>query len=185
MNKYEKYDDNELLHCMSASDGEAFSEIYRRYWKVLFSIAFNRLKITQLAEDVVHDVFASLWKNRQDASIHSLNSYLASATRYLVFATIKKNTRVQHYTEVDTQVVAEGDMQEALHNKLLLEFIHREVEVLPQKCRLIFKQSREKGMTTKEIATELQIATKTVENQINKALHHLRFSMRKMLQVFF
>lgn len=170
---------------MSESDDQAFSEIYRRYWKVLFSIAFNRLKITQLAEDVVHDVFASLWKNRHDATIGSLNSYLASATRYLVFASIKKNSRARDYAEMGREVAEAGDMQDALHNKLLLEFVHREVELLPRQCRLIFKQSRDKGMTTREIATELQIATKTVENQINKALHHLRFSMRKMLQVFF
>ena len=151
----------------------------------MFSIAFNRLKITQLAEDVVHDVFASLWKNRQEATIGALNSYLASATRYLVFATIRKNSRAREYAETEAQVTTNADMQDALHNKLLLEFVHREVEFLPQKCRLIFKQSRDRGMTTKEIAEELQIATKTVENQINKALHHLRFSMRKMLQVFF
>lgn len=185
MNKYEKYDDNELLRFMSESDDQAFSEIYRRYWKVLFSIAFNRLKITQLAEDVVHDVFASLWKNRQDGQIASLSSYLASATRYLVFATIRKNARARDYAETEAHITTGTDVQDALHNKLLLEFVHREVECLPPKCRLIFKQSRDKGMTTREIATELQVATKTVENQINKALHHLRFSMRKMLQVFF
>ena len=76
------------------------------------------------------------------------------------------------------------ELENALHNKCLLEFVSREVDVLPERCKMIFKYSREKGMTNKEIAMEMNITSKTVENQINKALHHLRFSMKKKFFFF-
>ncbi len=170
---------------MSTGDDHAFSEIYQRYWKLLFSVAYRRLKNVQLAEDVIHDVFASIWKNRDALAVTSLKHYLASATKYIVFAVIKKQLHASRFAETQTQTSTGFDTDDALHNKLLLAFVYKEVESLPEKCKLIFKHSRERGMTTKEIANELQIATKTVENQMNKALHQLRFSMRKMLQVFF
>lgn len=184
MKKYQKYQDNELLPLIATGDEHAFAEVYYRYWKLLFAIAFTRLKHTQLAEDVVHDVFASLWKNRNNSEIVSLENYLASATKYMVFAVVKKHAHEFKYRETQTRSTTGFNTEDALHHKLLIDFVKREVAFLPEKCRLIFTYSRDRGMTTKEIAEELKITTKTVENQINKALHHLRFSMRKMLQVF-
>lgn len=184
MKKYYKYQDNELLQLIATGDDQAFAEIYNRYWRTLFAIAFTRLRNTQLAEDVVHDVFASLWKNRNNTSIESLEKYLASATKYMVFAVIRKHTHEFKYLENQTDTATGFNTEDALHHKLLIDFVRREVAFLPEKCRLIFTYSRDRGMTTKEIAEELKITTKTVENQINKALHHLRFSMKRMLQVF-
>ncbi len=102
----------------------------------------------------------------------------------MIFATIRKNVHEQHYRDSLNDTEIGFDIENAVHNKCLLEFVRKEVETLPEKCRLIFKYSREKGMTNKQIAEELKITSKTVENQVNKALHHLRVSMKKILQVF-
>ncbi len=182
MKGYSLNSDDALL-CLLAQDDElAFNEIYRRYWRILFGIASGKLKSSFLAEDIIHDVFASLWKNRKSIYIQSLQHYLASSTRYLVFKAIRKSTLQQHSVP---SASVEFKLEDSLHNKCLLEFVTREIDTLPLRCRTIFKYSRERGMSNKEIAMEMQISSKTVENQINKALHHLRFSMKKMLQVLF
>lgn len=173
-----------MLGFLSANDEQAFTEIYNRYWKILYSIAYSRLGNSQFTEDIVHDVFASLWRNRAKLEINSLPNYLASAIKYMIFATIRKSAHEQHYRDSLNDAGIGFDIENAVHNKCLLEFVHKEVETLPEKCRLIFKYSREKGMTNKQIAEELKITSKTVENQINKALHHLRVSMKKILQTF-
>ncbi len=174
-----------MLDLLAEDDELAFTEIYHRYWKALFAIASSRLQNALLAEDILHDVFASLWNNRYKIKINSLQNYLSSATRYLVFAAIRKNVHDRRYRAAQTDnTQTEFNIENALHNKRLLEFVNREMELLPEKCRLVFKYSREKGMTNKEIAAEMKITLKTVENQMNKALHHLRFSMKKILQVF-
>ena len=180
MKKYEIYADNELLHLLSADDGNAFTEIYNRYWKLVFAIAFSRLKDTCLAEDILHDVFASLWANRNKSAIISLQNYLASATKYLVFATIRKRTHEERY-HLSSQLQPEPNVEDDIIYKQLYEFASKEIESLPERCRLIFRY-REKGMTNSEIAMQMKISIKTVENQVNKAFHHLRFAMKKMLQ---
>lgn len=185
MNDYRLYSDNALLILLKKDDELAFNEVYHRYWKILFTIASSRLRDAQAAEDIIHDVFASLWKNRHLSDINSLQHYLASSTRYLVFKVIRKNGYAHLYKETSRDIIPEFDLENALHNKYLLEFIAKEVGTLPEKCRMVFKYSREKGMTNKEIALEMNITSKTVENQINKALLHLRFSMKKMLQFLF
>jgi RNA polymerase sigma-70 factor (ECF subfamily) len=185
LKKYQLYNDTALLGFLSENDERAFTEIYNRYWKILYAIAYSRVGNIQVTEDIVHDVLASLWINRAKLNINSLPNYLASATKYMIFASIRKNTHEQHYLDSLQETAMGFDIENSVHNKCLLEFVHKEVETLPEKCRLIFKYSREKGMTNKQIAEELKITSKTVENQINKALHHLRISMKKILQSLF
>lgn len=180
MNGYQSYSDDVLLSLLLEEDVQAFNEIYHRYWRILFAIAASRLRNPYLAEDIIHDVFAGLWKNRKTIHIHSLEHYLAASTRYLVFKVIRKNNLEQRYIESRDEIITEFKIENVLHNKRLLEFVTREVDNLPERCRMIFKYSREQGLSNKEIAMEMKITSKTVENQINKALHHLRFSMKKM-----
>lgn len=182
MKTYEIYSDKELLHLLPADDEKAFTEIYNRYWKVVFAMAFSRLRDAPLAEDILHDVFASLWANRNKTEIDSLQNYLASATKYLVFATIRKKAHRERYYAA--QLKPELNIEDDFLYKQLYEFASKEIESLPERCRLIFRY-REKGMTNSEIALQMKISIKTVENQINKAFHHLRFAMKKMLQVLF
>ncbi|MBL7696823.1 MAG: sigma-70 family RNA polymerase sigma factor [Chitinophagaceae bacterium] len=181
MKTYETYGDNQLLDLLSADDGKAFTEIYNRYWRVVFAIAYSRLKDAHLAEDILSDVFTSLWSNRNKSAISSLENYLASAAKYLVFASIRKKAHEERYyatSQLNTEVNAEDDFI----YKQLYEFATKEIESLPERCRLIFRY-REKGMSNSEIALQMKISIKTVENQINKAFHHLRFAMKKILQV--
>ena len=65
MKEYQLYNNQMLLDLLAESDEVAFTELYNRFWKKLFAIAYNRLNEVQAAEDIVHDVFASLWANRE------------------------------------------------------------------------------------------------------------------------
>ena len=70
--RYIQYDDNELLYLLAQNDKAAFTELYNRYWQKLYAIAYNRLKETQTAEDIVHDVMAGLWSSREKINIELL-----------------------------------------------------------------------------------------------------------------
>ena len=182
MNEYQLYDNKLLLDLLSKSDEFAFTEIYNRYWKKLFVIAYNRLKENPEAEDIVHDVFAILWANRNKIEIESLENYLATAAKYMVLAKIKRKERERIYNNASQQApVFELSIETSLHYKHILEIVKNEVEKLPEKCRLIFKYSRNEGMPVKQIAKELSISPKTVENQLNKALKQLKLVSRTFL----
>ena len=184
---YQSYNNNELLNLLSKGDELAFGEIYNRFWQKLFAIAYNRLNEIQTAEDIVHDVLVSLWSNREKVSIESLENYLATAAKYMVLAKIKKKERQRIYNNSASHQAPVFDlpMETSLHYKYILEIVKNEVEKLPEKCRLIFKYSRNAGMPVKQIAKELNISPKTVENQLNKALKQLKLVVRSFVCLLF
>ncbi|HEY5408022.1 MAG TPA: RNA polymerase sigma-70 factor [Ginsengibacter sp.] len=182
MINYQSYNNETLLNLLTKSDELAFTEIYDRFWKKLFAIAYNRLEERESAEDIVHNVFASLWINRNKIEIKSLENYLATAAKYMVFAKIKKKERERIYNnDIQQASVFELAIETSLHYKYILEIVKNEVEKLPEKCRLIFKYSRNDGMPVKRIAKELNISPRTVENQLNKALKQLRLATKTLL----
>ncbi len=176
--------DEELLLRLSDGDQYAFAEIYDRYWKILFQIAYARIQDQQGTEDVIHEVFASLWKNRKSSKIISLQSYLSSAVKYTIFAQIRKKMQLQNYQKTISNNYGVFEEENNCFYKQLLALTNKEVESLPEKCKLVFKYSRERGLSNAEIAVELKISRKTVENHMNKALNHLRFSLKKILLFF-
>ncbi|HVV06972.1 MAG TPA: RNA polymerase sigma-70 factor [Puia sp.] len=186
MSHYRKYTDKQLLALLSQNDEAAFSAIYDRFWQRLFVIAYNRVKDTPAAEDIVHDVFASLWANRASIDVEALENYLAVAVKYTVLTKLKKQAREKAFVQssTDTPVIA-LPAEDAVQARQLRELIHSEIERLPEKCRLIFKYSREKGMPVKDIAHQLHLSPKTIENQLAKAVRHLRVAVRSFLQVLF
>ncbi|MBP6022868.1 RNA polymerase sigma factor [Ferruginibacter sp.] len=182
MKDYLLYDNLSLLELLSKNDESAFTELYNRFWKKLFTIAYNRLKEVEAAEDIVHDVFAGIWANRKGLQIEFLENYLATATKYAVLGKIKKKELERIYTNsTHTTPVFELPVETALHYKQILEIIKHEVDKLPEKCRLIFKYSRNEGMPVKEIAKELHISPKTVENQLYKAVKQLKLATKSFL----
>ena len=175
-----------MLSLVSQDDEAAFTELYNRFWQKLFAIAYNRLKEIQLAEDIVHDVFAGLWANRKKVEIGLLENYLASATKYAVLNKIKRKARERVFQKTSYQTpVVELPIETSLHYKRILEIVKTEVEKLPEKCRLIFKYSRDEGLPVKQIARELNLSPKTVENQLGKAIRHLRLATKNFLHSFF
>lgn len=186
MSKYQSYNNQILLSLLVNSDESAFTELYNRYWKKLFTIAYNRLHETEAAEDIVHDVFASLWASRTKHQIESLENYLASATKYMVLAKLKTKARERLYSKSTHQTpVFELPVEASLHYKRILELVKLEVEKLPAKCKIIFNYSRNEGMAVKQIAKELKLSPKTVENQLNKALKQLKVAARVFLPSLF
>ena len=78
-----------------------------------------------------------------------------------------------------TVIEAIDEIEDELDNQILLEKIRLEIDKLPPKCREVFILSKVKGMKYKEIAEELNISTKTIENHMTKALKMIRDSMRE------
>ena len=173
------YQERELLLRLANNDKDAFAEIYHHYWQLLLGMAFNRLKNLQAAEDIVHDVFISIWNNRHKQEIQSLKSYLATAVKYKILKEVRKAALHHIYQQKENAEPFSVISETALDNRRILEILHKEINTLPEKCRLIFRYSREQGMSVKQIACEMDISPKTVENQLNKALKRLRVTIKK------
>ncbi|NML38673.1 sigma-70 family RNA polymerase sigma factor [Chitinophaga sp. G-6-1-13] len=183
MTDYTFYADEELVHLMAADDHAAFTEIYNRYWKRLYVLAYDRLHSRELAEDVVQDVFTGLWQRRSQSVIRSLPAYLATANRYAVFAQLSKTARVTTVETLPESLQAVTDETAQLH--FLQQSMEHQLKQLPEKCRLVFNYSRNAGLTNREIADQLQISEKAVEKHITKALQRLRIQFRNYFHAIF
>ncbi|NLR64384.1 RNA polymerase sigma-70 factor [Chitinophaga varians] len=168
-------------------DETAFAEIYGTYREKLLAVAFNRLSDIQAAEDIVQDVFVSLWNQRHNHQISNAGAYLATAVKYKVLDRFRREQLLRQYQEVyqTTIPVSVPEPDTALQQKHILQLLQQEVNKLPEKCQLIFRYSREQGMPVKEIAQVLNISSKTVENQLTKALRQLKGSIRHIFSIFF
>lgn len=174
--------ENDALLILQLKQGErhAFDKIFNTYWQPLYKSAFNVLKDKKICEEIVQDIFIGIWKNRNNLEIKvSLEKYLFSSVRYQVFNQFRKNQknlRAELFENLDQRCTYENPESEVLY-KELVQKVDSIVEELPEKCRLVYKMSREEQLSHKEISSRLNISPKTVENHITKALFVLRASM--------
>jgi len=182
MTQYCELSDNQLLELLIENDGKAFSEIYDRYWNKLIAIAFAQTKDRYIAEEIVQEVFLSVWSRRQVLKIDSLKAYLATAVKFSIFKNVFNNNRRQ---KIIGGLVQRSDAltDEVLHAKFLQEYVNGIVEQFPDKCRMVYIYSRNDGLSVKAIATKMEIAEKTVEAHLTKALKILKLNLKQFLTV--
>ena len=180
--------EKELLTRLQNNDEAAFTEIYNIYWKRLFYSAAQKLHNLYEAEEIVQDIFLDLWKRRSTLCIsNGLSSYLATCVKYKVINLLAKRhqqLRFQHEAGNFPQL---SDL--STENSVRLEDLKRqllkETTRLPNKCKMVFQLSREEGYSQKQIATKLNIAEKTVEAHLSRALRSLRTGMSHFLTLLF
>lgn len=187
MNQYTAYTDAHLLKLLKSGDEAAFNEIYQRYWKLLFSIAANKLIDLSYAEEIVQDVFADLWKRRESLSIeYSIKSYLAASVKYQIWslmARLQKEKRAQENFRI-VHISDSSLTMEELEARELFVRLQQKVATLPQKCQLVFELSRNQGLSNRQIAVKLEITEKAVESHITRALRHLRTGIELLVICF-
>jgi len=180
---YARKTDEELLVLLKNDDELAFKVIYNKYWKKLYVVAANRLSDEQDAEEVVQDIFTSLWIRRKDIAIinDGLEKYLCVSVKYRVIKTLGKYAVKNKFLKsLPLSASLDDSTQQWLAFEELKDELAKYVQQLPEKCQLVFKMSRESGFTQKQISTELNISEKTVEAHLCKAFKILRSKLASL-----
>jgi RNA polymerase sigma-70 factor (family 1) len=166
--------DTELVSRLQADEKDAFQEIYKRYWKALYAIAVRKVR-SDIAEEIVQDVFANLWKNRKKP-IDNLKHYLFSAVKYGVLNHIKAEAVSERH--LDFIKIQPQQTDTTTEQNLHLADLNRQIETvlasLPDKTKTIFLMSRFDYLPVKEISAQLSLSEKAVEYHITQALKALR-----------
>lgn len=170
--------DDVLIDRVRQADQEAFRELFERYQPVVFRQMLFRTRDADSAHEVVQETFVRIWEHRR--SLRSGKSFLAFALR--ISSNIVRDMarhqamRTRVAASIPRPELSEGDDPAgALHLALLEDRLQEIINThLPQRCRMIFLLSRFEGMSHRDIAARLGVSTKTVENQITRALRILR-----------
>lgn len=171
---------------IQSGDEQAFERMFKGHYQSLCSFANSFLGDIDEAEEIVQQIFYSLWTKRNSIEVNStLKSYLYKAVhnsslnkikqgkvRQLYADSYKANTDVTTHSTTD---IVQGKELEAIINDAIAE--------LPEQCGIVFKMSRFGNLKYAEIADELGISVKTVENHMGKALKLMREKLSDYLHV--
>jgi len=188
MNAYSALSDYDLTSLLKEGDKRAFTEIYQRYFRLLYIHAFKRLKDEEEATDVVHDLFEFVWLKREQIDITTkFSSYLYAAVRNRVFTLGLKSDRKMRYLDSLKDFITRGEFLTdiMIRERELSVMIEKEINALPPQMKKVFEMSRNKGMSHKDIAEELGTSEHTVRTQVKKSLRILRSKLGIVVYILY
>nr|WP_189564280.1 RNA polymerase sigma-70 factor [Persicitalea jodogahamensis] len=178
--------DPEIVQAIRQGQESAFEQMFRTYYEPLCRYANTLLKDSDEAEEVTQGLFLTIWEKRSDLEITlSLKAYLYRAVHNHCL------NRIKHYGVREThrayslhfQTDSHDSVTEAIYGSELEKRIERAVSKLPEQCQVVFRMSRFEELKYQEIADQLGLSIKTIENQIGKALKIMRKELADYLPV--
>lgn len=173
-------DPNEILiKNLIRGDIVSFEEVYKKYNKKIFNFSLRYLKNRSDAEEIVQEVFVKLWENcktlRKDSN---LNAWLFTITFNSIRKRFRKLSAEKKYQEnlVGQTDATFSEISEAEYYDLLNRATYL-ISKLPPQQKKVFLLRKEKGLSSAEMAEELHLSKKTVENHLNRARAFLKKAM--------
>ena len=187
-----KLNEAEIIHGLKNGDQRAFNALFDLFFARLQHFARSLTRESQEAEDIVIRIFNSFWGRREAFdNLINIQAFFFIAVRNSCFNYLKSRERVeQHQREYKEQLPDPSDYKTA-ERKLIeaevLSLLMEKIDVLPKKCREIFKLTYFENLTSGEIAQQLNISTSTVTTQRARAIKLLRevFTEEEFLVVMF
>jgi len=164
-------------------DKKALDDLYAFYYPRLYSFSKKILKVEDDVNDILQDVFVKIWLNRKKInSVETFNSYIFTITKNAIISLFREKTRNSDF-ELKVRQAATGEefiIETELEYQDLKEKVDALIEKLPEKRKQVYILSREKGLSNAEIAEQLGISVKTVEDHMMHSLRYLREKMKNL-----
>jgi RNA polymerase sigma-70 factor, ECF subfamily len=175
--------DQELFKALRDSDINAFEMYFKQLYQPLCNYAYSFLSDREESEEIVQATFLTVWEKRQTLAVtSSAKSYLYAMVRNASLNLIKHEKIKQKYAvEASYSNQTYDGVMDTVTSLELEDRITKAIELLPEQCRLVFKLSRFEELKYQEIADELEISVKTVENHMGKALKLMREYLKDYL----
>jgi RNA polymerase sigma-70 factor, ECF subfamily len=165
---------SDWIQPLRQGDSAAFESLFRAFAPGLCTFVARYVDSRSVAEDLVQDLFLTLWRKREEIRIDgTVDLYLYGAARnralnYLRHQRVEERFRTAVLDRPDSHLaLREGEILELLE-------VQEAIDSLPARCRLIFSMHHQQGLTYADIARSLGLSIKTVETQMGRALKALR-----------
>jgi len=186
---YQNLSDNELIAFLREGDAAAYTEVYDRYFQLMFVFAYKKLRDEELAKDFVQELFVRLWERRAGLDkVINFRSYLYVSMRNSLLNHFKHQKVGDAYRNFLTgyeldRGIAGADFR--IREIQLADYIELQIQCLPKKMRHIFELSRKSHLSHREIALKLNTSENNVTTQIANALRILKAKLIRILVIGF
>lgn len=183
MNPYQSHTDAELLAMLGTHDQHAFATLYHRYAKDLYRYARRNVPFKEDCEEMIQDIFTSLWERREKLFISSLHHYLFSAMRNRIIRYMQHNAVKKKYA--DHYRLFESMYEYVMEEKStenIRKVIEEIIAELPDRCREAFQLRLNENLSNAQIAERMNVTKKTVELYMSRAFGHIRLSYDKLFK---
>ncbi len=177
-----------ILNDLNKGDKKAFTYVFNRYYRLLYTVAFRYLKSEDSAMDAVQETFMRLWEKKDTLTFDTnLRSLLFTILKNLILNEIRHNTIVYERQYELAQMDSENvyNMNEAYDRKETRELLFKYIQKLPQQQRKVCLMKIVQGLTNQEIADKLNLALPTVKLHYSQALKKLRNELYSLFLVIF
>jgi RNA polymerase sigma-70 factor (ECF subfamily) len=173
--------EREWLRDLSQGDERALRRIFDRYYPSLVREVYRLVGDADAGKDLAQEVFVELWRRRETLEVQvSLGAYLrrAAVNRAINYLKSRRRLVLEDPDRMpDRPDPAPGELEGRHETASREDALHRAVQSLPERCREVFTLSRFAELSHREIADQLGISVKTIENQITKAMKLLRAAL--------
>ena len=177
-------DDAALMTQVAQAHSAALSELYDRYGRMVFSLAFRITGSSETAEEVTQDVFVQVWRfaEHYDARQGKLTTWLSSVTRNRAIDILRQqNVRPEgHADSMDDDLfslndpASEAAVEPSVELRLQQEQVRQALEQLPAEQRQVLALAYFMGMTQQEISEKLSQPLGTVKTRIRLGMIKLK-----------
>jgi RNA polymerase sigma-70 factor (family 1) len=171
------YNEEELLRLLKGGSEFAFAQIFDRYRPQVYRTARRFLKSTELAEEIVQEVFLKLWLKREViGEIERLDAFLYTMSRNLTFDALRKlSTEMVAKKDISLGAEQSEDIADhALQETQYSELLQQAVSLLPPQQKQVFHLAKVEGLSHEAIAQQMNISRLTVKAHMAKALQSIR-----------
>lgn len=168
-----------LAQSIKKGDKKAFEKLFKMHYNELCHFACSFVKEPAEAEELVQEAFYRFWNKREKIQIRkNLKSYLYTAVRNLCTEHGRHLKVKRQYASVQHETTYSDDPHKLLEASQAMQIFEQTLNLLPERCRTIFKLSRDDGLKYREIAEKLTISVKTVEADMGITLQALRKALK-------
>jgi RNA polymerase sigma-70 factor (family 1) len=177
------YSDEELLLAIRQDDEKAFAELVRRYWQQVHATAYARIRSLDATEEIVQNLFISIWDKRGTLSIRHLPSYLNAATKNRVLNYIDSQLTLKRHWDYYKQFIAPEEYvtDHDVKANELMEALECGLNQLPEKSKKIFRLHQLEGLSISEIARSLNLSEKAIQYHITQSAKRLRLHLKNYM----
>lgn len=175
--------DHHLTERFLKGDRKAFEEIFDAYWYPLYKNAYDAIRSREEAEEIIQDLFASLWQKRESLRINNLSNYLFVAVRRrIIDRSRSKLTHAKYWDYCKAHIpVQEKTTEDMVSFNELNERLEEVISKLPQKSQLIFRLNKLEGHSVSEISKFLQLSERAIEYHLTRSIRELRLHLKNFL----